>query len=49
MFLTRIHERLLPTGLAHLSDHALPGPLQTAATTYQRAIDSLTNTTGLSA
>jgi hypothetical protein len=49
MFLTRVHDRLLLTGLAHLSDHASPGSLQTAATTYQRAIDSLTNASGLAA
>lgn len=49
MFLTRVHDRLLPTGLAHLSDHALPGRLQIAATAYQRAIDNLTNATGLAA
>ena len=49
MFLTRVHDRLLPTGLAHLSDHASPGRLQSAATAYQRAIDNLTNATGLAA
>jgi len=49
MFLTRVHDRLLPTGLAHLNDLASPSPLQNAATTYQRAIDSFTNATGLAA
>jgi hypothetical protein len=49
MFLTRVHERLLPTGLAHLSDQSTPHPLRTAATAYQKAIDNLTNTAGLAA
>ena len=49
MFLTRVHDRLLPTGLAHLGDQSTPGPLRTAATAYQRAIDNLTNATGLAA
>jgi hypothetical protein len=49
MFLTRVHDRLLPTGLAHLRDKASPTPLQTAATAYQRAIDNLINATGLAA
>ena len=47
MFLTRLHDRLLPTGLAHLSDQTTPGPLRAAATAYQRAIDNLTKSTGL--
>lgn len=47
MFLTRLHDRLLPTGLAHLGDQSIPGPLRTAATAYQKAIDNLTNATGL--
>ena len=49
MFLTRLHDRLIPTGLAHLTDQSTPCPLRTAATAYQRAIDNLTNTTGLAA
>jgi hypothetical protein len=49
MFLTRVHDRLLPTGLAHLGDQSAPSPLRTAATAYQKAIDNLTNATGLAA
>jgi hypothetical protein len=49
MFLTRVHDRLLPTGLAHLTEVTTPSPLRTAATAYQRAIDNLTNATGLAA
>jgi len=49
MFLTRLHDRLIPTGLAHLGDQSTPGPLRTAATAYQNAIDNLTNATGLAA
>ena len=28
MFLTRVHDRLLPTGLAHLAERSTPGPLR---------------------
>lgn len=50
MFLTGVHDRLLPTGLAHLAERSsTPGPLRTAATAYQNAIDNLTNATGLAA
>jgi len=49
MFLTRIHDRLLPTGLAHLAEPSAPHQLRTAATAYQRAIDDLTTATGLAA
>ena len=47
MFLTRIHDRLLPTGLAQLAEPSTPHRLRTAATAYQRAIDDLTNAAGL--
>jgi hypothetical protein len=47
MFLTRIHDRLLPTGLAHLAEPSTPRRLRTAATAYQSAIDDLTTATGL--
>jgi hypothetical protein len=47
MFLTRVHDRLLPTGLAQLTEPSTPHRLRTAATAYQRAIDDLTNATGL--
>ena len=48
MFLTRIHDRLLPTGLAELTDPT-PGPLRTAANTYRKAIDTLARDTGIAA
>jgi hypothetical protein len=47
MFLTRVHDRLLPTGLAQLAEQSTPRPLRTAATAYQNAIDNLTTSTGL--
>ena len=47
MFLTRVHDRLLPTGLAHLAEASTPRRLRTAAAAYQTAIDNLTNTIGL--
>jgi hypothetical protein len=37
MFLTRVHDRLLPTGLAVLADTQSPRPLRAAATAYQSA------------
>jgi len=40
LFLTRAHDRLLLTGLAHLTDPE-PAPLQAASRTYQRALDKL--------
>lgn len=49
MFLTRVHDRPLPTGLAQLADHDLPRPLRVAATAYQTAIDTLTATADLAA
>ena len=48
-FLTRIHERPLPTGLAYLAERSTPHRLRTAATPYRRAIDNLSNETGLAA
>ena len=48
MFLTAIHDRLLPTGLAELSTPT-PTPLRAAAIAYQTAIDHLTRNTGLAA
>jgi len=48
LFLTRAHDRLLRTGLAHLTDPE-PGPLQAASRAYQRAIDKLTAQSGLAA
>ncbi|HEY5848389.1 MAG TPA: hypothetical protein VIT42_16520 [Microlunatus sp.] len=49
MFLTRLHEQLIPTGLAQLDDKVAPRPLRSAATAYQRAIDDLTGAHGLAA
>src|SRR5674476_472272 len=49
MFLTRLHERLLPTGLAQLAERSTPHRLLTAATAYRRAIDDLSNEAGLAA
>jgi len=47
MFLTRIHDRLLPTGLSHLNDTTDTGPLHRAAIAYQHAFDTLTDRSGL--
>lgn len=50
MFLTRVHERVLPTGLAQLADtNAPPGRLHTAATKYQAAVDNVIRNAGLAA
>jgi hypothetical protein len=49
MFLTRVHERLLPTGLAHLAERSTPHRLLTAATAYRTAIDDLSKEAGLAA
>ncbi|HEV8557293.1 MAG TPA: hypothetical protein VGR06_12945 [Actinophytocola sp.] len=46
LFLTRTHDRLLRTGLAHLTDPQ-PGPLHSANRHYQTAIDHLTRQSGL--
>jgi hypothetical protein len=51
MLLTRVHERLLPTALAHVNE-PLPTPprrIRTAAIAYQKAIDDLTHQVGLTA
>jgi hypothetical protein len=48
LFLTRTHDRLLRTGLAHLTD-SQPSPLRTASHTYQAALDKLTRESGLAA
>ena len=50
MFLTRVHDRILPAGLAHLAGTtAPPGKLRTAANAYQAAIDNLIHDAGLAA
>ena len=48
MFLTRIHDRLLQTGLAELAGPN-PAPLRKAASTYQAAIDNLAQRAGIAA
>jgi hypothetical protein len=47
MLLTRVHERLLPTGLAHQADPHSPSRLRAAAANYQRALDTLAAQNGL--
>ncbi|MDQ6849087.1 MAG: hypothetical protein M3070_03715 [Actinomycetota bacterium] len=49
MFLTRVRDRVQPTGLAHHGFTATPDKLHRAATAYQRAIDDLTREAGLAA
>ena len=49
MFLTRVHDRILPTGLAQLTATAPPGKLRAAATAYQTAIDDIIRDAGLAA
>jgi len=49
MLLTRVHDRILPTGLAQLIDNTTSGKLQRAAHAYQHAIDDLTQQAGLAA
>src|SRR4051794_12891438 len=49
IFLTRVHDRFLPTGLAHLTDPSDTGPLRVAATRYQQALDDLAHDSGLAA
>ena len=48
MLLTRVHERFLPTALAHQADPH-PNRLKAAAANYQRALDTLAEQNGLAA
>ena len=48
MFLSAVHDRLLPTGLADLAA-ANPTRLRAASKTYQVAVDDLTRRVGLAA
>ena len=49
-FLTTIHDRTLPTGLAQLAvTGPASGPLKAAATAYRNAVDTLTATTQFAA
>ena len=47
--LARVHDRFLPTGLADATDPASTGPLRTATTRYQHALDTLAERCGLAA
>ncbi len=50
MILTRIHDRVLPTGLAELTaSTGPPSKLRTAATAYEAAIDDIIRNAGLAA
>jgi hypothetical protein len=51
LFLTRVHDRLLRTGLAEITDPSPPAstPLRAADRAYQAAIDDLTRQAGLAA
>ena len=50
MFLSAVHDRFLPTGSAHLDDHATsPPPLRAASRAYQTALENLSHTTALAA
>jgi hypothetical protein len=49
IFLTRVHDRFLPTGLTDMTDPTTTGPLRAAATRYQQAIDALAHHSGLAA
>ena len=49
-FLTIVHDRILPTGLAQIAaPENAPGRLKTAATAYRKAVDHLTATTQFAA
>jgi len=47
MFMTRVHDRPLPSGLAQLAESSTPRRLRTAATAYHTAIDDLINAASL--
>lgn len=49
MFLTRVHDQFLPTGLAHHLDPTDTGTQHTAAIRYQRALDEIAQHSGLAA
>ncbi|MGH3495152.1 MAG: hypothetical protein ACRDQ1_18225, partial [Sciscionella sp.] len=50
MLITRIQERLLPTGLALMTDPSITtGPLRTTGRAYQAAIDALVRDAGIPA
>jgi len=47
--ITRVHDRLIHTGLADLTDPDQPTPLRTAARAYDRALDGYLRRAGLAA
>jgi len=49
IFLTRVHDRFLPTGLADITDNTSSGLLRAAAHRYQQAFDTLAERCGLAA
>ena len=51
MFLTRVHDRVLRTGLAEITDPSPPAPtaLRAAGRAYQAAIDDLARQAGIAA
>ena len=49
MFISAVHDRFLPTGLAQLADELTAPPLRAASRTYRTALDNLAGTTGLAA
>lgn len=49
VFLARVHDRFLPTGLAATIDPTDTGPLHAAARRYQHAFDTLADRCGLAA
>jgi hypothetical protein len=49
LFLTRIHTRLLRTGLAEIHGPPVPTKLRSAAHAYETAINALTQTAALAA
>ena len=48
-FLTCVHDRFLPIGLAHLADHTGAPPLQKASRAYNATLEKLSRTTRLAA
>jgi len=49
MLLSAVHDRHLPTRLAHLADHATSPPLREATRTHPIALENLSHTTELAA
>jgi len=47
IYLSAVHDRFLPTGLAQLADHTSSPPLRQASRAYHTALENLTRTTGL--